>query len=77
MLTTYVNTKSELTNQKTFFESIGCTVYRTRLYCGCTHLHYNGRYGLIVINPHFIHELSIIRCKACVARKEESNVSHL
>ena len=73
METLYVNKKSELTNQKEFFESIGCKVYRTHLPCNCTHLRYNGRYGAIVINHNNIHELNIIRCRACVKREEAEN----
>lgn len=72
MLTEFVNLKRELTHQKEVFESIGFSTYRTRALCGCE-TGRNNRQAIIVINTKHSHKNTVIRCKACVARKEATN----
>lgn len=73
MTTRYVNLKSQLTANMESYKACGCNVYRTRTNCAC-HGRDNRRNAIIVINGQTNeHTETVIRCKACVNRKEAEN----
>jgi len=70
MTRTFVNRKSEVTQQMDQYRLLGFTTYRTRLECNCAFN--NRRNGILVIEPETLKlTAKVIRCRAC--RKEAAD----
>lgn len=68
METTYVNLKSELTQQMDAATAKGLETYRTRALCHCRYPN-NRRYAVICTKGTTMVSM-VIKCKLCACRKE-------